>query len=172
MTNRKKLAKSVPPLCRGGTSSYVDLCLERLREKGGRISSARMSVIQVLAQAERPLVAKEILERVQEASSAVSLDLVSVYRNLEALVEKELVHQVGHNGGYFPCLHSDCGSRVHVLTRCESCERTSEIHIPDSLSGKLKELIAQTGRGISRISTFHIEGLCGECAKSKPRGGG
>lgn len=139
--------------------------MERLREQGGRISGARLSVIHTLAKADRPLVPKEILERAQKSSEASSLDLVSVYRNLEALVEKGLVHQIGHNGGYFPCMHSDCGAKVHVLTHCESCERTQEIHIPDSLNGMLKELIAHNSKALSRISTFHLEGLCSKCAK-------
>ena len=165
MTSRKKSAKPIADRCKGGMSAYVALCLERLREKGGRISGARLSVIHTLSRAERPLVAKEILERVQASSTASSLDLVSVYRNLEALTEKGLVHQVGHNGGYFPCMHSDCGAKVHVLTHCQSCEQTDEIHVPEPLTGLLKELISHTSKAMTRISTFQVEGLCRKCAK-------
>ena len=165
MRTRGKSSKPLPHKCNAEATSYIDLCLERLREQGGRISGARLNVIHTLAKADRPLVPKEILVRAQKVSEGASLDLVSVYRNLEALVEKGLVHQIGHHGAYFPCLHSDCGTKVHVLTHCESCQRTQELHIPESLNGMVKALIALNSKAMARISSFQVEGLCSKCAK-------
>jgi Fe2+ or Zn2+ uptake regulation protein len=162
---RKPSKSAASPACENEPSSYVNLCLERLREEGGRISSARLSVIRVLAKAEKPLVPKEIVQRARRASGSGSLDLVSVYRNIEALVEKGLVHQIGNSGGYFPCLHSSCGMKVHLLTHCESCEQTQEIHIPEAVTKLLKELIAPSGKAMSQISTFQIDGICRRCVK-------
>lgn len=165
MTTRNKTTKTVQPQC-SGVSSYVELCLERLREEGGRISGARLRLINILAKAERPLVPKEILERSQAGAAASPLDLASVYRNLEALEVKGLIHQIGHSGGYFPCMHSDCGANVHVLTYCESCKRTQEIHVSNALNRILKELVAENSKAMSRVSKFQVDGLCGKCVKS------
>ena len=166
MPRRKKsLHSATSHACKGDPPSYTEICLKRLREEGGRISSARLSVVRILEKAERPLVPKEILERAKKASNAASLDLVSVYRNLESLEAKGLVHQIGHNGGYFPCLHSNCGSKIHLLIHCESCEQTQELHIPEGLMGSLKQLITQSNKTISQISTLQIDGICRKCAK-------
>jgi Fe2+ or Zn2+ uptake regulation protein len=157
------MSKSNKRLCGGEPQSYIELCSERLRESGGRISGARLLVISCLAEAEKPLVAKDILERIQRSSKSAGVDLASVYRNLEALQSKGLAHQVGHSGGYFPCLHSSCGDKIHVLIRCESCQETKELHAPSELIEMLTSFVFKASKAMSQISTFQIEGLCRSC---------
>lgn len=92
----------------------------QLRAVGLRATQGRMALLHALEGARRPLSAQEIGKR-------LDLNIVSVYRALEQLVEKGLVRQ-GSDGrvshfSYGPAPHhhhmvcSDCG----FSARCAAC---------------------------------------------------
>lgn len=95
---------------------------ELLRSKGLRVTQPRLAVLQVLREADRPLSHADISERVGDLRA----DRVTLYRNLDKLVEAGLVRCVsrdsgvgryeaqgdpdvhGHHHAHFVC--TDCGS--------------------------------------------------------------
>jgi len=98
---------------------------EELRRAGMRTTSARKSVMEALAKEQRPLSHTEIAGLVGEAT----LDRVTLYRTLDALLDAKLVHRVqGLDGISRYRLHSpgdeSCpGGHAHFL--CGRCGRMS-----------------------------------------------
>jgi Fur family transcriptional regulator, ferric uptake regulator len=102
------IAPDAPPLvCR----NLADAA-RALRERGLRISTPRRLVLEALFASEAPQSAEQIARR-------SSLDLTSVYRNLEILERHGLVRHVhlGHGPGLYALLGE--GERGYLY--CERC---------------------------------------------------
>jgi Fe2+ or Zn2+ uptake regulation protein len=138
--------------------NYVAFALNRLRERGFRITRGRRLVVDALERAERPLSPYAIHDRLAERGEEV--DTVSIYRTLETLEGSGLVHRVAFSGGYLPCrLEEDAGCHHHLI--CRECGRVEEVHCPG---------MATVERGAEAASRYLIErhlvefvGLCPAC---------
>lgn len=151
--------------CSPAPSAYIEYCLSRLRQDGGRVTNARLAVIKILSVTTKPLSAREILAEIKSGPNSSSFDLVSVYRNLEVLLQKGLIHKVGDRGAYVPCFHSTCGVAIHLIATCGSCELTEELHVGSGVELELKRLMAEDLSLITMISTLKVEGKCRNCVK-------
>ncbi len=138
-------------------------CIDTLRENGSRITQPRRLVIQCLAQAERPLSAREVCEEISKESE--NIDQVSVYRSLDTLKELGLLHQVFPSGGYLACFHSACHSTLHVLTRCVQCENIEEIDVPHSVVAPILDHLKKLHQFFPDEHIFQMNGLCTSCRK-------
>jgi Fe2+ or Zn2+ uptake regulation protein len=140
---------------------YAELALERLRERGFRITKGRRLVVAELAQMDRPLSPYAIHDRLTERGEAV--DTVSIYRTLDTLEQNGLAHRVSFLGGYLACrLEHDAGCHHHLI--CRACQTVAEVHCPG---------MAAVEQGAAADSHFRIEqhlvefvGLCPECQKT------
>lgn len=66
--------------------------LERLKQRGMKLTPQRLEILKILMASGRPLAAREIAEAVRAVHPHVSLD--TIYRNLTMLTEAGLVNQV------------------------------------------------------------------------------
>jgi len=131
---------------------------ERLSDAGFRITAPRRAVIQVLQEADAPLVPRDILER--GGGVHPELGLTTVYRTVALLAELELVRRVHQSDGCHAYVAATPGHRHHVI--CEACGRTVEFPGSDEVSA----LIAN----VERTTDYRIEehllqlfGLCPAC---------
>lgn len=69
---------------------------KRIRELGLRVTAPRLAVLQVVAEAERPLSHAEVVDRL---GADAPWDRATVYRNLVALVGVKLLRVASHAGG-------------------------------------------------------------------------
>ncbi|MDQ2985361.1 MAG: transcriptional repressor [Armatimonadota bacterium] len=141
--------------------AFVDRALGRLKEAGLRITGARKQVVQVLATTRKPLGAYGIRDRVVEAGGKI--DVVSVYRILNALTDIGLAHHIGAVDGYLACTagHAHEHETQHLI--CKSCGCVEEIDIPRSAM----EAIDGAGKsgGFKRIrARVEVLGTCSHCA--------
>ncbi len=89
------------------------------------------------------------------------VDLVTVYRVLEAFTEHGLAHPHSCSGAYSLCQH--IGVRGgHTLLHCEDCGGTDEIVSPE---------LAETESHVAKRAGFHahthareLHGTCKECS--------
>lgn len=138
--------------------NYADFTLNRLRERGFRITRGRRLVVDVLARAERPLSPYAMHDLL--AGEGEQVDTVSIYRTLETLEENGLAHRVAFSGGYLPCrLEDHPGCHHHLI--CRQCGVVKEVDCPG---------MADVERGAATDSRFRIErhlvefvGLCPAC---------
>ena len=90
-----------------------------LRERGYRITPQREMIVEIIAHSGRHMTAEEVFEKVQARTQAVNV--ATVYRTLELLVEEGLTSQADLGGGrvvFATCHH---GPHIHLL--CRHCGR-------------------------------------------------
>lgn len=131
-----------------------------VREGGLRVTSARRLLIEALWEADQPLSAEELLERLGGRS-----DLGSVYRNLEALERLGLIRHVhlGHGPGLYA--RASLGPREYLL--CDSCG--THIAVDPSELDEVRDFIRRRFSYEARFSHFPVAGLCPKCAKEREK---
>jgi Fe2+ or Zn2+ uptake regulation protein len=153
--------------CTASPQGYVRLCIDVMKDDGARITKTRKAVIDCLSKTTQALTPQEIMKRVAASTEGVEgIDLASVYRILKYMSELGLVHQIGPGGGFFPCAHSHCGAGIHLITRCNSCENTSELHIPEDKTTSLMWYLQNEIDFIPEEHILEIKGLCSQCSVS------
>lgn len=128
-----------------------------IRQGGGRLSSARRIVLDVLFAADGPVSAEYVASGLN--GRMMQSDLSSVYRNLERLEELGVVRHVHlHHGPGLYTLERDTEYLV-----CERCERVDTVN-----AARLDEIRAAIHHRFgyhARFSHFPIVGLCADCAE-------
>lgn len=138
-----------------GDADWLAVATDVLRAHGHRMTRPRKAVMGVLQEAHHPLKAEEIRVRAGLAET----DLVTVYRNLEALRGLHLVQGIVLEDGaqLFEAVRPDRHFH-HVV--CRECHRTEPL---DTCSGH--ELEAQAARlGFAEVShVIEVFGICRQC---------
>lgn len=134
--------------------------LDRLRSDGLRITMPRVLVIRTLSRSNGALGAYEIHERIAKEGGKV--DVVTVYRVLQALQESGLVHRIGVLDGYYACRAggSHGESSEHLI--CSHCGCVQEMSVP---AGSARQLSAQAETVGFRQEAVRVEvlGTCAHC---------
>jgi len=135
--------------------------LERLRERGFRLTPQREMVLSVMHQIEGFATAEKIHALVQEHSSSV--DISTVYRTLELLQEFELVSWVELDDGRRRYeLLGVHGHHLHLA--CRSCGEIVGIEMHDVQS--FVDYLAQAHGFDAELDHITIPGLCQRCRAS------
>jgi Fe2+ or Zn2+ uptake regulation protein len=152
----------VPHKEKNAASPFKELATARLREKGLRITAARMSVVHALDTADTPLTPQGIFERIQAQGD--TLDVVSVYRVLAALAELGLVHHIGVVDGYVACTFGREHGKETQHVVCDSCGHVWELPLAEGVYEATKNLLKRKG---IRAMTIKIEitATCQSCNK-------
>jgi len=140
--------------------AYVDRALARLKESGLRITEPRKQVVQVLAGTRKPLGAYGIRDRVVDGGGKI--DVVSVYRILNALADIGLAHHIGAVDGYLACSagHAHEHETQHLI--CRSCGCVEEIDIPMDAMKAIDSAGAKGG--FQRVrARIEVLGTCSHC---------
>jgi Fur family ferric uptake transcriptional regulator len=134
-----------------------------IRAGGGRLSAAGRRVLEALFEADRPIPAALIADRVADGGSV--LDLASAYRNLERLEALGVVRHVhlGHGPGLYALV--GCESDAEYLV-CERCDGVLAVD-PAELDAVRSEIHERFGYE-ARFTHFPIAGVCPECAEADP----
>jgi Fur family transcriptional regulator, ferric uptake regulator len=128
--------------------------LAELRRRGLRVSTARRLVLAALFDAEGPVSALHLSQR-------LDVDPTSVYRNLEALELQGLVHHI--HLGHGPGLYVRCLREEREYLYCESCAKVTPV-APRALDPVRRRLRDRFGYEIS-FAHFALVGLCASCAQ-------
>ena len=134
----------------------LDRILRLLRERGGRVTTARRAIITALLESTGHVTADELAATVQAAQPDVHLS--TIYRCLEALEDLGVVDHV-HLGHGRAVYHLTDETHQHLF--CERCERVQELPI-----AKLRPLFAMLEQEFAfelDRRHFAIVGRCREC---------
>ena len=136
-------------------TDLVRQSVEKLREKGLRVTDQRRAILEVLASATIPTSAEETFS----ALPADTCDLVTAYRCLEQFEKAGLVERgVRENGTKVYCLGHGHGHHHHLT--CRKCGRAERI---DMCMGDELEEVA-TDFGFTEVShVMEVFGVCPSC---------
>ena len=137
-------------------NSYEKYC----KEHKIRTSRPRASVLQIIAEAKKPLTAYEILHALGETIKNPKPP--TVYRALEALGEHGFVHRIESLNAYIACHenHRHQGSQFMI---CDTCGHVEEIHLC-SIPGSLQKQAAKKKFSVNHWNV-ELHGICQRCSK-------
>jgi Fur family transcriptional regulator, ferric uptake regulator len=131
-----------------------------LKNKGLKRTAAREAILQLLAEAGRPLSHQDIIK---QGRGELYFDRVTVYRTLDTLQKKGLLHRIqGIDGTWRFCRHrsassDECaGNHIHFL--CSRCDQMS--CLPEQ---PLPWVSAPPGATI-QSKQLVVHGYCAACA--------
>ena len=126
---------------------------------GADLTKNQVLVMDALAEADGPLSAYTILDRLRNYGFRAPLQ---VYRALEKLVEFGLVHRLETLNAFVACRHPGCeGHESIAFTICETCGHVTEI-TDDTLARRLKAIARDASFALKR-STIELRGICDSC---------
>ncbi len=150
-----------------GCGKRKNWCMNGLRGGGYRMTVTRQSIINVLNTTKEHLSAEDIFEKVKNIHEGIGL--ASVYRNLELLIELNLVHK--HNFGegksrYEITTDENANTNHHHLI-CTSCGKIVDY---DEILSEEKSMSKNTEQKLTKKYGFSIErhnvqylGTCKKC---------
>jgi Fe2+ or Zn2+ uptake regulation protein len=136
--------------------SSVDNVLDLVRARGGRATSSRRILLEVLFEADGHMTAEELTQAVQ--ARAPDVHLSTIYRNVEELQRLGVI--VHSHLGHGPATYL-LASMAHAHFVCEQCG--TMIEAPDEIFRGL----ARTAKGRLGFTIdphhFAIQGRCANC---------
>jgi Fur family transcriptional regulator, ferric uptake regulator len=147
--------------------SDLEGAISTLRGQGLRISMARHRILRALFAAPGPLSAEKITEAARSipaegAGLDASLDVASVYRNLEAFERAGVVRHV--HLGHGPGLYALVGEGEREYLYCERCH--TAVGVAPAELDDLRELIRRRYGYAARFTHFPIVGVCKRCSEA------
>lgn len=122
-----------------------------------KLSPNQSKVLGALRDAGEPMSAYAILDRVRKSGIAHP---PTVYRALNDLMKKGMVHRLESRSAFIACDHNDCDGRF-AFAICRSCSKVVEIALS---AREQKRLLGLAPDGISAEQvTLEIAGLCTAC---------
>ena len=139
--------------------SAADKYRQQLRDLGYRCTRPREAVLCTLFEADRPMTASEVFERLQQDYTRI--DLATVYRNLHMLLDLRLVVQLSFtHEGQSRYVWSE--GRGHTQYIC--CEHCGDIvSLPVLSLNHIKDFIREKTGFLVNLQSFELSGLCPDC---------
>jgi Fur family ferric uptake transcriptional regulator len=142
------------------TQTTIDVTTARLRERGERVTPARLAVVEVLASTDEHLSAEQIGERAEALRPGIHR--ATVYRALEALGELGLVTHVhlGRAGTTYHLAGELAPPHLHL--RCSECGTVLDV-AGDILDPARRKVRRELGFELAPEQVALV-GVCADCA--------
>ena len=128
---------------------------------GAKLTPLRKEVLELILNASGPIGAYDLLARLKSNSERPAAP-PTVYRTLEFLLEKGLIHRLTSINAYIPCCHPREGHQAAFLI-CMQCKNVKE-GSSSGLTHQL-ELLAQSDQFSIHHSIIEISGICQQCSQ-------
>lgn len=134
--------------------------IEHLRRRGYRITPQREMIIEAVAHNGHHLSAEEVFELVRQRSRAINL--ATVYRTLDLLVEEGLASRTDLGGGQVVYATLRHGPHGHLV--CRQCGKVIETDA--EVLAPLIQALQVKWRFYCDVQHLAIPGLCADCQES------
>lgn len=128
-----------------------------MKNKSTEISPHGKNVLALLKRSKIPLTAYDILGKLQKAGIKAPQ---TVYRALDALLERGLIHRIQSLGAFVAC-HNDADDHGTQFAVCRKCQKVLELH-----DHRICNFIKEIGKNIKfKIEREMLEliGICEDC---------
>jgi Fur family zinc uptake transcriptional regulator len=152
----------------------LDRAAAMCARRGAQLTELRRQVLRLVLEAEQPVGAYALLERLKDLRGGAAPP--TVYRALDFLLEQGLIHKVERLNAYLGCVEAGEGGHGHAahglaegrhdhphqFLICRRCGATAEISDP-AITAALASAAAGAGFTLHR-ATVEAEGVCADCA--------
>jgi Fur family ferric uptake transcriptional regulator len=145
----------------GSSNEFAVRAEEALRRGGGRITPRRRALFALLGSQRTPLGPRQLHRELVRRGERI--DLVSVYRNVSALLGLGLLHRVVGSSAVRPC--REANARCHHAVVCSACGSAREFH-SRALERALLEVRRATGFRIDG-HVLELRGRCPGCRRGR-----
>lgn len=124
----------------------LDFAERQCKSEGARLTDKRRQVLTALLRSAKAVSAYELVD-VCKREFGETLPAMSVYRILDFLQEKQLVHKLNLANKYVACAHITC-DHEHVVSQfliCNQCQKVNEIRISQSIMSAFKKNVEDAG---------------------------
>ena len=128
---------------------------------GARLTPLRKEVLALILNASGPMGAYDLLAKIKSGSDRPAAP-PTVYRTLDFLLEKGLIHRLTSINAYIPCCHPREGHQAAFLI-CNECHVVKEAS-SESLLQQLHHL-ADSDHFNAQHTIIEISGKCQQCIK-------
>jgi Fur family zinc uptake transcriptional regulator len=122
-----------------------------------KLSRNESEVLSCLRKAKEPVSAYAILDRVRKAGISHP---PTVYRALNELMEKGMVHRLQSRSAFIACGHGACDGKF-AFAICRRCEKVVEIPLTEADQAALLALAPEAI--MAEQVTLELAGLCEAC---------
>lgn len=129
---------------------------DMIRRHGGRATAGRVGILVILLAEQHAISHREIEQRLPQA---LALDRVTLYRVLEWLVDKNLIHKVSSGDRVWLYLvNREMHTHQHAHFKCTRCD---QVICLDDLPEK-RDWRLPAGYRLQEIE-LTVKGLCADC---------
>ncbi|MFT3756396.1 MAG: Fur family transcriptional regulator [Pseudoxanthomonas sp.] len=147
----------------GFVRAVENACVER----GLRLTPIRARVLELIAQAGKPIKAYDLLEKVRQANATrgdgIGADAPpTVYRALDFLMANGFVHKLESVNAFVACHHPSSAQHsvpFLICDRCHSAVELEDVEVVAQLDERAKALGFKP-----QAQTLEVHGLCAKCA--------
>lgn len=139
----------------------MDRWITLLEENGGRITTPRRIIVEILVNARCAMDPLEIYDQARKQNPQVGL--VTVYRTLDLLTKLGLVERIHRGDGCHMVLRAARGHEHVVL--CTECGR-AEYFAGEDISTWIEKISSESGFRIES-HWLQLQGLCEDCQREK-----
>lgn len=148
---------------RNGIEAELDAALLACARKGIQFTPLRRQVLRLMLEAQGPLTAYQLLDRLKESRQGATPP--TVYRVLEFLVEQHFVHKVERLNAFIPCTKAGHHHRHPVqFLICRECGIVDEIE--DRAVSRALEHAAGSKGFHPAGAVVELDGTCAACFHS------
>jgi Fur family zinc uptake transcriptional regulator len=131
---------------------------------GVRLTPLRRQILRLLLEAETPVAAYSLLERLRAAVHR-AVAPPTIYRALDFLLEQGLAHRIERLNAFVACscMASGAAGHAHQFLLCRGCGAAAQLQ-DAAVTHAVAEAAAQAGFLATGPATIELEGLCPRCA--------
>jgi Fur family ferric uptake transcriptional regulator len=141
------------------TLSPCQTFIDTLRSHGFRITPQREMIIEAIAHQGNHINAEDVFTLVQQRTQ--SMNIATVYRTLDLLVEQGLVSRIDLGEGRVMYATTQHGPHIHLV--CRRCGRI--IDADQELLSALKDRLETEYQFAADLQHISLLGLCSSCQK-------
>jgi Fur family transcriptional regulator, zinc uptake regulator len=134
-------------------------------DRGAQLTQLRRHVLALILEADGPLTAYQLLDRLKETRKGAAPP--TVYRALDFLLEQRLIHKVERLNAFIPCVEGGHAHPAQFLI-CRQCGAVTEID--DQAAASALENAAEREGFHPRTTVVEIDGTCAACTGNENTG--
>lgn len=143
--------------------AFVQAVQRACHERGLRLTPIRERVLELIAEAGKPIKAYDLLDQVRQSKGVGADAPPTVYRALDFLMANGFVHKLSSVNAFVACHHPSSAQHSVPFLICDRCHSAVELEdraVVAQLEQRAKALGFQP-----QAQTLEVHGLCAQCAE-------